>query len=240
MKMVFPKLILERGKKKKTHITYILVLITQNLFLYLICNSLFPLNSLHIVFDIRTWLSFQFRKSNFNSILWSPLVRKPRTTIRFSHKNLRDTLSDISLSPHKSQVRLITWERFVGLREMRDWESCEAERNIMLRELWCERANWGQEFQREPHEVCAVSRLKKKERKNSWEKETWRRKRESHWWTLCCLTRVWQHLPVCPTNLWFTTIMSLNSVSIRLKTLKFCFQNSLFILIILSDVLYEN
>lgn len=132
MKMVFPKLILEREKKKNS---YHLYLSTHNLFLYLISNSLFPLNSLHIVFDIRTWLSFQFRKGNFNSILWSPLVRKPRTTIRFSLKNLRDTLSDISLSPHKSQVRLITWERFVGLREMRDWESCEAERNIMLREL---------------------------------------------------------------------------------------------------------
>ena len=55
----------------------------------------------------------------------------------------------------------------------------------------------------------------------------------------CCLTWVWQHLPVGPISLCFITIKSLNSISIRLKTRNFFFQNSIFILIRLSDELWK-
>ena len=45
-------------------------------------NSQFSINSVPIVFGIKTWLKFSDKKSNFISKLWSPLVLGTRVKVR--------------------------------------------------------------------------------------------------------------------------------------------------------------
>ena len=68
-------------------LTYILVFISQFSSLNPLShipysNSQFSINSVPIVFGIKTWLKFSDKKSNFISKLWSPLVLGSRVKVR--------------------------------------------------------------------------------------------------------------------------------------------------------------